>query len=168
MIPVSTLIVDDSPSFLQSAVRFLSMDGRVDVIGLALSGADAVIQVQQLRPDLVLMDLAMPGMNGLEATRAIKAGSNPPSVIILTLHDTPEYRTAAREAQADGFVAKSDFGVKLLPLIESLLRKWSASPEAETMAQSDSASAEEVDFSEHATSSVHAIGGLTPALLLAH
>lgn len=120
MIPISTLIVDDSPSFLQSAVRFLSMDNGIDIVGLALSGQEAIDQAEQLQPDLVLMDLAMPGMNGLEATRVLKSGLKPPRVVILTLHDTVEYRTAACEANADGFVAKSDFGAKLLPLIETL------------------------------------------------
>ncbi|MDF2439577.1 MAG: hypothetical protein JWN98_561 [Abditibacteriota bacterium] len=120
MIPISILVVDDSPNFLQSAIRFLSTDYRVNIVGLALSGDDAIAQVEQLHPDLVLMDLAMPGMNGLEVTRVLKAGTNPPRVIILTLHDAPEYQIAAAEANADGFVAKSDFGAKLLPLIDSL------------------------------------------------
>jgi DNA-binding NarL/FixJ family response regulator len=116
--PTSTLLVDDSPSFLESAVRFLSNDERIDVVGLALSGTQALDCVDQLQPDLVLMDLAMPGISGLDVTRRLKARPNPPWVVILTLHDTLEYRMAAAEAQADGFITKSDFGDKLLPLIE--------------------------------------------------
>ena len=121
MPPTSTFLVDDSPSFLQSAARFLAADERIEVVGVALSGQDALEQVAKLKPDLVLMDLNMPGMNGLEATRRLKAEPDPPRVVILTLNDTEEYRQAATEAQADGFVAKSDLGQKLLPLLESLL-----------------------------------------------
>lgn len=84
------------------------------------SGPKALEQVGPLHPHLVLMDLAMEGMNGLEATRRLKAQENPPRVIILTLHDNPEYRAAAEQAHADGFVAKSDLGEKLLPLIHHL------------------------------------------------
>lgn len=89
--------------------------------GGALSGSEALEKVGQLRPNLVLMDLAMNGMNGLEATRRLKACANPPCVIILTLHDNPEYRAAAMGVQADGFVAKSGLGDDLLPLIYRLL-----------------------------------------------
>lgn len=117
----STFLVDDSPSFLQSAARFLAADERIEIIGVALSAEEALEQVATLKPDLVLMDLNMPGMNGLEATRLLKAGPSPPRVVILTLNDTEEYRQAALQAQADGFVAKSDLGQKLLPLLESLL-----------------------------------------------
>ncbi len=118
--PTSTLLVDDSASFLESAMRFLANDERVDVVGLALSGDEALDRVEKLRPELVLMDLAMPGLNGLDVTRRLKAGPNPPMVVILTLHDTLEYRVAAAEVQADGFITKSDFGDKLLPMLEHL------------------------------------------------
>jgi DNA-binding NarL/FixJ family response regulator len=62
-------------------------------------------------------------MNGLETTKQIKSEENPPRVIILTLHDNDEYRVASEAANADGFVAKSEFGVDLIPLIESLFEE---------------------------------------------
>ena len=65
----------------------------------------------------------MPGMNRLEATRRLKESPSAPRVVILTLHDTEEYRLAAEQARADGFIAKSDFGQKLLPLLETLLHE---------------------------------------------
>ncbi len=116
----STLLVDDSPSFLKSAARFLAADKRIDIVGLALTGVEALEQCEKLHPELVLIDMNMPEMNGLEATRRLKAGPHPPRVVILTLHDTEEYRHAALEAHADGFVSKANFGVQLIPLIESL------------------------------------------------
>ena len=115
------LLVDDSPTFLESATRFLAMDARLEIIGCVLSGGEALEQVPKLRPDLVLMDLAMPGMNGLEATRHIKAKPSAPYVVILTLNDSREYRDAALAVGADGFVTKSEIGTALLPLLHSLL-----------------------------------------------
>jgi len=115
------LLVDNSPTFLESATRFLSMDARLEIIGRVLSGGEALEQVPRLCPDLVLMDLAMPGMNGLEATRHIKAQPSAPYVVILTLNDSREYRDAALAVGADGFVTKSEIGTALLPLLHSLI-----------------------------------------------
>jgi two-component system, chemotaxis family, chemotaxis protein CheY len=117
---IRTLLVDDSADFLDSAEQFLSADHNIEVIGRSQSGPEAIDEVSRLRPDLVLMDLAMPGMNGLEATQAIKAIDSPPRVIILTLYDNPEYRAAAGHVGADAFLTKSDFGERLLALIHDL------------------------------------------------
>jgi DNA-binding NarL/FixJ family response regulator len=114
------LLVDDSWPFLGSAEHFLSTEPNLSIVGCASSGAEALDQVSLLRPDLILMDLAMPVMNGLAATRLIKALPDPPRVVILTVYNLPEYRAAARAAGADGFVVKSEFGSQLLPLIQRL------------------------------------------------
>ncbi len=128
MSPIRILLVDDSPAFLDSAAAYLDGQPDLRVVGRAFSGQAALEQVAALRPDLVLMDIAMPGLNGLEATQQIKAQPNAPAVIILTLHDNPEYRRAAANAQADGFVTKSDFGVQLLPAIRSLFARKPVQP----------------------------------------
>ncbi|HZD56028.1 MAG TPA: response regulator transcription factor [Anaerolineales bacterium] len=120
MIDIRTLLVDDNPEFLEAAKRFITSEEQLKIIGTALSGQEAIEKVKELNPDLVLMDLAMPDMNGLEATRHIKRQSSSPHVVILTLHDTPEYREASEAVGADGFVPKSDFGVQLLPLVKAL------------------------------------------------
>ncbi|WP_341530810.1 response regulator transcription factor [Nostoc sp. UHCC 0302] len=120
MSPLRILLVDDSFAFLESAARFLALDARLEIVGRVLSGEEALEQIPQLSPDLVLMDLAMPGMNGLEATRQIKAQSATPYVVVLTLNDGTEYQTAALAVGADGFVTKSEIGTALLPLIHSL------------------------------------------------
>jgi DNA-binding NarL/FixJ family response regulator len=114
------LLVDDSWDFLGSAEHFLSTEPYLKIVGYASSGQEAIEQVKLLRPDLVLMDVAMPHMNGLAATRLIKALSEKPRVIILTVHNQPEYQAAAEAAGADGFISKSDFGSQLLPLVNSL------------------------------------------------
>jgi DNA-binding NarL/FixJ family response regulator len=117
---VRTLLVDDSPEFLGAAARFLATDPQIEIVGHALSARKAIEEVARLQPDLVLMDVAMPEMNGFAATRHIKERSNPPRVIVLTLYDNDEYRAQAQAAGADGFVAKSEFGTQLLPLIHTL------------------------------------------------
>jgi DNA-binding NarL/FixJ family response regulator len=119
---VRTMLVDDNPEFLEAAIRFLSSSPHIQVIGSTLSAEDALTQIKTLNPDLVILDFAMPNMSGIEATRIIKNKTNPPRVIILTLHDNPEYRKASEAALADGFVTKSNFGMELLPLIDNLFQ----------------------------------------------
>jgi DNA-binding NarL/FixJ family response regulator len=115
--PIRVLAVDDSPDFLKLVVRLLSTAPTIQIVGQACSGEAALEQVTALHPDLVLMDVAMPGMTGLQATRAIKVQPGAPRVIILTLHDNTEYRAAAETAGADAFVAKWELDTALLPLI---------------------------------------------------
>jgi len=118
--PRRVLLVDDSAEFLDSAAHFLKSDPRIEIVGRAFSGRGALEQVPVLKPDLVLMDLTMPEMNGLESTRAIKSQPGGPRVIILTLHDNPEYRAAALAVRADGFVTKTELDMELLPMIHKL------------------------------------------------
>jgi len=115
------LLVDDNPEFLKAAERLLSRTPHLEVVGCASSGAEALDQTKALRPELVLMDWSLPGMNGLEATRRINAQPNPPKVLILSLQDYPEYRLAAKEAGAEGFISKSEFGQKIPSLIDYLI-----------------------------------------------
>ena len=119
---IRTLMVDDHAAFLDELAHFLAENGETDVVGRAASGEDALEQTTALRPDLVLMDLSMPGMGGLEATRRLKinTGTNAPRVIMLSLHEHPMYRTAALDAGANGFIPKSKLGTTLLPMIHSL------------------------------------------------
>ena len=121
MEPISVLLVDNSPEFLQVAAAFLSVNPEVAVVGNARSGEEGLRLTAELRPDLVLMDLIMPGMNGLKATKMIKRQVTPPKVIILTLYDIPEYRAAAAAAGADGFLDKAKFTEGLLPLMRDVL-----------------------------------------------
>lgn len=114
------LLVDDSIEFLEAAERFLNQEEGIEIVGKARSGEEALVSARELKPDLILMDIAMPGINGLEATRRIKAEADPPMVILLTLYDSPEYRAVSKEVKADGFVTKSEFTEDLLPLIRRL------------------------------------------------
>ena len=86
---IRTLMVDDHAAFLDELTHLLEEDHDMDVVGRAESGEDALEQTRTMRPDLVLMDLAMPGMGGLEATRRLKinAGTGAPRIIMLSLHE---------------------------------------------------------------------------------
>jgi DNA-binding NarL/FixJ family response regulator len=120
MNPIRVLLVDDNPDFIVALGRFLSSDVQIDVVGHTSSAKEALEKTRFLNPDLVIMDLGMPEMNGLEATRYFKTQPSPPQVIILTLHENIEYRFASKTVAADGFVVKSELGVELLPLIHSM------------------------------------------------
>lgn len=117
---IRILLVDDNLEFLEAVARFLAADPLTEVIGQAPTGKEALNQAPQLKPDLVLMDLALPEMNGLETTRKMKAQPGAPKVIIVTLYDNAEYRAAAHSVHADGFISKSELGVQLLPLVHTL------------------------------------------------
>jgi CheY-like chemotaxis protein/chemotaxis signal transduction protein len=115
------LLVDDNPEFLKAAERILSRIPHLEVVGRASSGEEALDQTRALRPELVLMDWSLPGMDGLEATRRISAQPNPPKVLLLGLQDYPEYRPAAKKAGAEGFFSKSEFGQEVPTFIDYLI-----------------------------------------------
>ena len=115
------LLVDDRPEVLKSLERFLALYPEIKVVGRVLSGREALEQVAVLHPDLVLMDLVMPDVDGLEATRHIKAQGGGVRVILMTVYDYAAARAAAEAAGADGFISKADLGTQLLPLIRTLL-----------------------------------------------
>lgn len=117
---IKVLLVDDSAHFLEAEKRFLAMRPELTVIGSATSGEAAISETTQLHPDLILMDLTMPGMNGLQATSQIKKQPNAPRIIIVTLHDQHAYRTMSETAGADGFITKDSFGEPLFEMIRAL------------------------------------------------
>lgn len=117
---IRVFLVDDSDAFRRSAGRYLSRQPSCELVGMASSGAEALDRVPALQPDLVLVDVAMPEMDGLEVARRLKAQPLPPHVVMLTIHDHANYRAAAREAGADGFISKSDFTLQFLALLHGL------------------------------------------------
>jgi DNA-binding NarL/FixJ family response regulator len=110
---IKVLLVDDSWYFLRAAESFLSGITAVGWIVTAKNGADAVRAVVLERPHVVLIDLNMPGMNGFEAVRQIKALDSAVRIIVVSLHDDPEFRSAALKAGADGYIAKDNFAADL-------------------------------------------------------
>jgi len=104
-----TLLIDDNEAFLTLAMHLLKGNARIEVVGRGYTGFDAVRLAESLRPDLILMDLSMPGMGGLQATRLIKAQDAPPIIFIASHHDDAEHREHSARAGADGFLSKQDF-----------------------------------------------------------
>lgn len=120
MTSIRVLVVDDAAVFLRSACHFLERLPGVQVVGTASSGAEGIALARSLDPDLVLIDILMPGMSGLAATSFLKWSIRAPRVIVVSQHGDPEYRRAAVESLADGFVCKTEFADRLPELIASL------------------------------------------------
>jgi DNA-binding NarL/FixJ family response regulator len=116
---VHALLVDDSPRFLDAARRFLITQA-IDIVGEAHTGQEALDLLDVLGPNLMLLDLELPDFDGLTVLRRTKARPDAPRVIILTIHDLEEYRTAVASAGADGLVPKRELTTALVPLIRQL------------------------------------------------
>jgi DNA-binding NarL/FixJ family response regulator len=103
--PVRVLLADDQELLRTGFRMILSAQPDLEVVGEAVDGADAVRQAGRLRPDVVLMDVRMPGMDGIEATAEITS-AHPVRVLVLTTFDLDEYAFAALRAGASGFLLK--------------------------------------------------------------
>jgi NarL family two-component system response regulator LiaR len=115
---ITVLLVDDHDGFINAAMRHLRKLDWLDVVGRAGNGLEAIERSESLRPDVVLMDLAMPEMGGLQATRLIKTQDSPPFVVIASHFDDSEHRTHAMRAGADAFVSKLSYIQEVLPILE--------------------------------------------------
>lgn len=111
--PIAVLIVDDQPLLRKGFRMILEAEPDLRVVGEAGDGAEAVEITRRLRPDVVLMDIRMPVMDGVEATRRLAGGDGAPRVLILTTFDLDEYVVAALHAGASGFLLK-DVGPEAL------------------------------------------------------
>lgn len=106
---VRVLIVDDQEPFLSAARLVVQLAGGFEVVGEAMTGEDGVAKAGELQPDLVLMDVNLPGIDGLEATRRIKSNSPGIVVVVLSTYEPDEYESRALDAGAKAFISKSDF-----------------------------------------------------------
>jgi len=95
---LNVLLVDDNPRFLQAARSLIGALPCVAGIECANSGVEALAQIDELNPDLVLTDIMMPEMSGFELIRNLRARNAPPRVVAVTLHDSAEYGAAAPRA----------------------------------------------------------------------
>ena len=125
---VRVLLVDDHEVVRAGLRALLEATGRVDVVGEVSSGGEAVSKARSLEPDIVIMDLAMPGMDGVEATRRIGEFGLDTKVLVLTIHDEDEFLVPALDAGAAGFLNKSVADTDLMGAIEAITRGHSYLP----------------------------------------
>lgn len=119
MATIRVLLVDDSPLFLTTTARILAAEERVRIVGQVTSGLAALEEVERVGCDLVLVDVSMPQMNGLEVAQRLREMAEPPRIVMLSLSDGEAYRIAAATV-SDAFVDKSQAATELLPLIRTL------------------------------------------------
>jgi DNA-binding NarL/FixJ family response regulator len=124
--PITLLLVDDHPVVRKGTRELLEGETDLRVIGEADSGEDAVHKARSLRPDVILMDVSMPGMNGIEATKAIKAFLPGVGVLVLTSYDDDAYVFALLEAGAAGYLLKNTSEDDLLGAVRAVAAGESA------------------------------------------
>ncbi len=128
--PMRTLIVEDNPLTARLMKDFLSLDSGIQVVGTADSGENALELAARCQPELALVDVEMPGMNGLEATKRLLAAHPGLHVIVVSVHEGAEVKALASKNGACGFVAKSRLVQELRAAIE---RVWvGKKPEADS------------------------------------
>jgi len=115
------LIVEDNPTFRQMLKEILYSRFPTMKIAEEPDGSELFPRIETFRPNIIFMDIRLPGENGLELTKKIKLKYQDITVIVLTSYDLPEYRQAARENKADHFVTKDSPTQDFLALVESIL-----------------------------------------------
>ncbi|MCU0231525.1 MAG: response regulator transcription factor [Acidobacteria bacterium] len=117
---VRLLLVDDNEEFLRAESAWIGAQPGYEIVATARSGEAALELADRLRPDVVLMDLAMPGIGGFEAIRELKQRVAPPAVVAVSLHDSQAVRAEASTAGADGFVPKARLSTLMLPVLRDV------------------------------------------------
>ena len=115
MTPTRVLIADDSQLFGDAIELILEADERIEVVGRALDGAQAVTLARELDPDVVLLDISMPGVGGIEAIEAMLRDDASRRVLVLTGSADPADREKAQEAGAVGYLTKEQIANELVP-----------------------------------------------------
>ena len=116
---VRVLVVDDVAAFLDAIVSVIAETPGFDIVGVASSGEEALVVAAEVHPDLVLMDVNLPGIDGLEATRRLLVGERAPSVLLLSTYDDDAGQQFVAESGAAAYLHKAAFGP------DSLERAWS-------------------------------------------
>ncbi len=125
------IVIAEDHTILREGLRaLLSSNPELEVVGEAKDGQEAVRSVEKVKPHMILMDLSMPRMNGMDAIREIKKKSPETKILILTVHKTEEYIQAALEAGANGYVLKDSSHTELSLAIQNVLDgRYFISPE---------------------------------------
>lgn len=117
------VIIADDHTVLRDGLRYLlEAQGDIQIVGMAANGQEAVDQAALACPDVILMDISMPIMNGIEATRQIGRICSNTKVAILSMHHTTEYMQRALEAGAVGYLLKDSAGAELVTAIRTIYK----------------------------------------------
>lgn len=117
---IRILIVDDHAILREGLRALLDHQADIEVVGEAMNGEEAIQKMEALKPDIVLMDIAMPGINGLQATRVIRRDYSDSKVIILSQHEDRQYVVPLLQAGAAGYVLKRAIGEDLYAAIRKV------------------------------------------------
>jgi two-component system response regulator NreC len=126
MLRVRVLIVDDNAAVRDGIRIFLEQHEGFTVCGEAMDGLEGIKKTFELKPDVVLLDLSMPNLNGMEATHLIREGFPRAEIVIVTNHSSLEAARLAASVGASGFVTKSLIATDLVPMIDEVMRKHAA------------------------------------------
>lgn len=119
---IKVLLADDHALLRSGLTSLLGSEGGIEVIGEAENGREAIQKVQELNPDIVVMDIGMPVMNGMDATKQIMKRNGNVKVLVLTVHDNEEYLFQAFEAGAAGYLLKQAADTDLVNAIYTIAR----------------------------------------------
>jgi DNA-binding NarL/FixJ family response regulator len=117
--PIRVLIVDDQPPFREAARMVVEITDGFEVAGEAVTGEESLQMVEELSPDLVLMDINLPGIDGIEATQRIAHDHPDVTVLVLSTYEAEEYEPRALAAGAAGFIGKADLTPDVLESIRN-------------------------------------------------
>lgn len=119
---ITVLLVDDHAYIRKGIRNLLATTADIEVVATAANGIDAIMKARSLRPDIVIIDISMPFIDGVEATKQIRMDCPRARILTLSLHDNPEYVRRSLEAGAHGYVLKEKVAVELPDAIRSLYR----------------------------------------------
>ncbi|MBI4281927.1 MAG: response regulator transcription factor [Chloroflexi bacterium] len=124
MSPLRVLVVDDHALFRRGLVEMLGEESDIQVVGEAADGREAVAQAEALAPDVILMDVTMPGTDGVAATAVLCQRESPPRVLMLTVADDPYTLFLAMAAGAQGYVLKTGTPAEILDALRQVAQGW--------------------------------------------
>ncbi|MGA9855634.1 MAG: response regulator transcription factor [Gammaproteobacteria bacterium] len=121
---IRVLLADDNAYFMECVCNMLSGHEWLQIVGSASNSDECLALIAEQRPDVVVLDLEIPEINGFEITKRINSLSTKPRIIILSLYDEPEYRDGGQNLGVYGYVSKAEVSTNLIPLLQNLSQEY--------------------------------------------